>query len=191
MLLVLKGELMFPLLILFTVFPAAELYFLIQVGGEIGVINTIFIIVLTGIIGASLAKNQGRAILGKIQKDMAQGKMPADQLIHGFLVFAGGLLLLTPGFVTDGIGLALVFPLTRILFIGFFKSGLEKRMQNGQVQFYSSGSGFSGGFHTSTNGSSQAKPFQANRNFQQDEPKKVYRQNGHDVIDVEAVVEED
>lgn len=180
---------MFPLLFLFTVFPATELYFLIQVGGEIGVVNTIFIIVLTGIIGAGLAKNQGRAILGKIQQDMAQGKMPADQLIHGFLVFAGGLLLLTPGFVTDAIGLSLVFPLTRLLYIGFFKNSLEKKMKNGQVQFYSSGNGgFSGGFYSSTGGQN---PFEQYQQYQrQAEPKKVYRQNGHDVIDVEAIKED-
>lgn len=154
--------------------PVIELYFLFQAGSVIGGLNTIFIVILTGIVGAGLAKNQGRAILSNIQTEMAAGKMPADQLIHGFLVFAGGLLLLTPGFVTDIIGIALVFPLTRILFIGSFKSALEKKMKAGSVQFYYQ-SGAGGSYQTYSN---QQKP--------QSEQNRVYQQNGHQVIDVEA-----
>ena len=162
-----------------------ELWLLFRAGAVIGGVNTLFVVILTGIIGAGLAKNQGRAILGKIQKDMAQGQMPADQLIHGFLVFAGGLLLLTPGFFTDFVGLSLVFPLTRSLYISNFKKGLEKRMKNGSVQFYYSQSG--GGF------SSGANPFGSdprNQHRETDQPKRVYRQGGHDVIDVDAIKDE-
>jgi UPF0716 protein FxsA len=161
-----------------------ELWLLFRAGAVIGGVNTLFVVILTGIIGAGLAKNQGRAILGKIQKDMSQGKMPADQLIHGFLVFAGGLLLLTPGFFTDFIGLSLVFPLTRSLYISNFKKGLEKRIKNGSVQFYYSQSG--GGFSGSNPFGGQAnKPEQEAGN-----QKRVYRQGGHDVIDVDAIKDE-
>ena len=72
---------MLPLFLLFIFIPAVELYFLIQ--EVIGGFNTFMLVVLTGIIGAGLAKSQGQLILMKIQKEMAEGRTPADQMIHG------------------------------------------------------------------------------------------------------------
>ncbi|MCB0420221.1 MAG: FxsA family protein [Bdellovibrionales bacterium] len=125
------------LVILFTVVPAVELYLLITVGQQIGVLETIWIILLTGVIGAALAKSQGRSLLIDIQRELHQGQIPANKLIQGMLVFAGGLLLLTPGFITDALGLSMVIPITRIPFALFLKYQFQKMLAKGTMKFTS------------------------------------------------------
>ncbi|MAZ48912.1 MAG: FxsA protein [Halobacteriovoraceae bacterium] len=124
-----------PLFLLFTVVPALELYLLFKVGGTIGGFNTILLIIATGIIGAALAKTQGLSILAKIQQQLNQGQVPADQIVQGLMVFAGGLLLLTPGIMTDILGFSLVLPGTRHILMIFVKQGLEQSIKNGNFQF--------------------------------------------------------
>jgi UPF0716 protein FxsA len=139
------------LVLLFTIIPAIEIYLLINIGGALGAVNTLIIVITTGIVGATLAKSQGLAIINKIQKDIGAGQLPADQIIHGLLVFGGGLLLLTPGFLTDILGLSMVFPGTRHLIVIFAKSALDKGIKNGNIHFTTFGqNGFGGGFSTST-----------------------------------------
>lgn len=129
---------MFGLLVLlFTVIPAIEIYLLINIGGQIGGFNTLLIVIITGIVGAALAKSQGLLILTKIQNDLQKGQLPADQITQGLLVFAGGILLLTPGFLTDFLGLSMVFPGTRMLIMIFAKKHFEKMLKSGNIQFYS------------------------------------------------------
>lgn len=138
---------MFPiLLLLFTVIPAIEIYLLFSIGGQIGGLNTFFLVLTTGIIGATLAKSQGAAMLAKIQGELAQGRVPANSFIHGLLIFGGGLLLLTPGFITDILGLSMVLPLTRHLWMLYAKKFFMKSIETGNVQFYSFKNG--GGFST-------------------------------------------
>jgi UPF0716 protein FxsA len=121
---------------LFTVVPAIEIYLFIEIGGKIGSLNTFMIVIVTGIVGASLAKSQGLQIIQKIQTELNRGALPADQFIHGLLVFGGGLLLLTPGFLTDILGLSMVFPLTRFFMIGFAKDVINKGMKNGNINVF-------------------------------------------------------
>lgn len=130
------------LLLLFTVVPAIEIFLFIEIGGKIGAFNTFMIVIITGIVGASLAKSQGLQIIQKIQSELNKGALPADQFIHGLLVFGGGLLLLTPGFLTDILGLSMVFPLTRLCMIGFAKDIIERGMKNGNINVYTSETGF-------------------------------------------------
>ncbi len=104
------------LFLLFTIIPIAELYLLVFVGEQIGTLNTIVIVVLTGMIGASFAKAQGGMVLGKIKSDLAQGVMPGKELVQGGLILAGGIMLITPGIMTDILGFSLIFPLTRIFY---------------------------------------------------------------------------
>lgn len=143
------------LFLLFTAIPALELYLLFQVGDLIGGFETIMLIVFTGIVGASLAKTQGLMILHKIQSEVEQGGVPANQLIHGLLVFGGGLLLLTPGFMTDALGFAMVIPGTRHLFTGMLKKGFA----NGNIKFQSfSTGGFQRTYRTGPTPFEQQKP---------------------------------
>ncbi len=130
------------LFLLFTVIPALELFFLFKVGSIIGGMNTVFIVIITGIVGAAFAKSQGLSILAKIQHETQKGKLPGDEIIQGFMIFGGGLLLITPGFMTDIFGLSLVMPGTRHLLMSFVKAIVYKAMANGHVQFYSSNTGF-------------------------------------------------
>lgn len=125
------------LVILFIVVPAIEIYLLIKLGAIIGGFNTLLLVIATGIVGAALAKSQGLAILNTIQNKLSQGQLPTDQIINGLLVFGGGLLLLTPGILTDILGLSMVFPGTRFLWVASAKKWFEHAVKTGSVQFRS------------------------------------------------------
>lgn len=116
---------LFYLILLFTIIPVLELYFLIKIGSYIGAFNTIAIVIITGVAGAVLAKREGLKILRQIQDEMNQLKMPADTLLDGFFVLVGGVMLLTPGFLTDVTGFLLVIPFTRY----FFRQLLKKKIK--------------------------------------------------------------
>ena len=131
---------MFPyLLLLFTVVPAVELMILIEVGTYIGSLNTILLIVLTGILGASLARLQGFIVIRKIQTSLNAGNLPSAELLDGLMILVGGIVLLTPGFVTDAIGFMLLIPLTRALIKKLVRGKMEDMIRNGQVMHYRSG----------------------------------------------------
>ena len=106
----------FPILLLFLAVPLIEIYFLIKVGGWIGALPTVALVVLTAVIGASLARYQGLVTLQRIQANLARGEAPAMEMLEGVILFIGAILLLTPGFFTDALGFAcLVPPLRRAL----------------------------------------------------------------------------
>lgn len=104
---------MMRLFLLFTVVPALELYLLLQVGSLLGPLPTFLLIVVTGAIGAALARREGLSVLQQLNTEMQQGLPPASRVVEGALIVAGGLLLVTPGMLTDFVGFSLVFPLTR------------------------------------------------------------------------------
>ena len=101
------------LLIVLILVPLAEIFVLIESGRVIGVWPTVFLVVLTGIVGSWLMRDQGLALLGQIQAELRTGQLPASTLLDGALVLAGGLLLLTPGFCTDLAGFTMLVPSTR------------------------------------------------------------------------------
>ena len=104
---------MLRLIALLTVVPATELYVLLTVGARLGAPITVAIIVITGVLGARLARREGFALLRRVQDELAAGRTPTISLLEGALVVMGGLLLLTPGFLTDGLGFLLMLPNTR------------------------------------------------------------------------------
>ena len=89
------------LLILMTVVPALELYLLIEIGTLLGAAETVLLIVLTGVVGAALAKREGIGVLRQLQADTLRGIPPADRMVEGVMVLIGGILLMTPGVLTD------------------------------------------------------------------------------------------
>ncbi len=101
------------LLILFVVVPALELYVLIQIGTVIGAMNTFLLILGTGILGSWLAKNQGLATWRALNQRFSQGQIPGKELMDGAIILVCAALLLTPGVITDVIGLAGLIPVTR------------------------------------------------------------------------------
>lgn len=123
------------LLLLFTLIPLAELYLLIKIGSYFGIMTTIFIIIGTGILGAYLAKQQGFQVWLKIQREIGQGKFPANELLDGLLLFVAGVVLLTPGLLTDLMGFIILFPVTRHYIREWVKKKLLDMIQRGQVTF--------------------------------------------------------
>ncbi len=123
------------LLLVFTIVPIIELYVLIEAGHQIGVGATIGMIILTGIAGAYLARTQGFNLINKIQTELNQGRLPAEELMDGAIILAGGLLLLTPGFCTDLFGFALLTPMTRKIIKVWLKKWLDIKIQRGEINF--------------------------------------------------------
>lgn len=111
------------LFLAFTLIPALEIYILITVGNTIGALNTLIVIILTGVAGAYLAKLEGMYTLFKIQTNLQQGIMPAEELIDALIILVAGIVLLTPGFLTDITGLLLLIPQVRF----FVKRWLRKK----------------------------------------------------------------
>jgi len=101
------------LLLLFTVLPALELYLLLKIGGVIGAFDTLLLILFTGVLGATLARREGFAVLAQISAEAERGFPSGTRVVEGLLILGGGLLLLTPGVVTDLVGFALILPFTR------------------------------------------------------------------------------
>lgn len=104
------------LFLLIAILPALELYLLLQVGAALGATPTLLLILATGLLGATLARREGLGVLQQLQRDLARGLPPGDRLVEGLLVLVGGLLLLTPGILTDAIGMLLMIgPVRRAL----------------------------------------------------------------------------
>ena len=121
------------LILLFTLVPAVELMLLIEIGGTIGAGNTILIIILTGVLGAYLARLQGFLLFQKIQSNLNQGIMPNAEMLDGLMILVGGIVLLTPGFITDLFGFLLLIPWTRSLIKMLFSRKFESMIARGQV----------------------------------------------------------
>jgi UPF0716 protein FxsA len=98
---------------LFLVVPLTEIAVFVLVGSQIGVLPTIALVVLTAIAGSILLRWQGFAALRRIQQELAMRHVPGKELVQGVMVLLAGFLLLTPGFVTDTLGLLLFIPQVR------------------------------------------------------------------------------
>ena len=110
------------LLILFIAVPIIEIGLFIQVGGFIGFWPTIAIVILTALLGSTLLRSQGMTALGNLQSSVGAGENPMGHIAHGALILVAGVVLLTPGFFTDAIGLALLIPPVRTLLITAVKA---------------------------------------------------------------------
>lgn len=101
------------LFVAFLVVPLVELYVLLQVGSAIGALNTVALVVLVGVAGAWLVKREGLGVVRRVRSQVGAGQVPGRELVDAFLILFGGALMLTPGFVTDVLGLALLTPPVR------------------------------------------------------------------------------
>ena len=116
---------LWKLFLAFTIIPVSEIYILIAIGGQIGILPSISLVILTGIVGASLARSQGLQTLGRIRDSFQQGVVPGEELLNALLIAIAGIVLLTPGFLTDAAGLFLLIPATRTL----CREWLKRRME--------------------------------------------------------------
>ncbi len=121
------------LMLAFIIVPVVELSLLIKVGQIIGVFNTLVIVVGTCILGAQLARHEGLKVLAKVQKDINAGSMPAESVFDGVIILISGILLLTPGIITDIIGLLGLIPATRGALKVWLKKMIRQMIDRGDV----------------------------------------------------------
>lgn len=124
------------ILALFVVLPFIELYLLLQLAEVTSPFFTFATIISTGIVGAFFAKQQGQKVYSNIQGELQLGRLPGDNLLHGLCVLVGGILLLTPGLISDTIGLLLLLPLTRTIFSRWLKRKFSGVLQKEVVRIY-------------------------------------------------------
>jgi UPF0716 protein FxsA len=119
---------MLVLLLALIVTPLAEIAAFIEIGGLIGLWPTLITVVATAVIGSILLRHQGLRTLKEIQRQLNQGKVPVDEMLGGLCLFAAGLLLLTPGFITDAVGFALLIPPVRLLVARRIRARMGERI---------------------------------------------------------------
>lgn len=138
---------MFPILLLLFIFvPIIEIGLFIQVGGFLGLWPTITLVLITAFVGASLVRSQGIQTLMSVQGRLQQGEMPAQQILEGVMLAVAGVLLLTPGFMTDALGMLVLLPAPRAM--------IAKKMMEQMVV-----KNMSGGFHAGGQAGFGQSPF--------------------------------
>lgn len=120
----------------FIIIPVLELAVFLRLHEAVGLMNTLGLIVITGFTGAVLARAQGMIVLMEIQRDLAEGRMPAPRLIDGMMILIAGVLLITPGLITDIAGFLLLVPFVRTLLRAWMKSRFERMIREGQVSLW-------------------------------------------------------
>ncbi len=122
------------LLLIFIGVPLLELVLLLKIGQIIGIGYTIVMIVVTGFLGVSLAKQQGFMVIKQLQSSLSYGQMPGDAMLDGIFILVGGLVLLTPGFITDMFGFLCLLPSSRRFLKDYVKNLLRHYLATGQVR---------------------------------------------------------
>ncbi len=164
------------LIVLFVTIPLAELALLVWVGGQVGLAATVALVIVTGILGASLARSQGLATLARFQRRLAAGELPHQDLVEGILILVAGAVLLTPGLITDVAGFLLLVPVVR----GAVRRWLVARFSARMVLVTPGGTAASG-----PTGASQRGPGQTRSG----RPRHT-RPSDPDVVDAEFEVKE-
>jgi UPF0716 protein FxsA len=137
-------------LLLFVGLPLVEFFLLMEVGARLGFLPTLLLVLGTGVVGASLARQQGLGVLARMQEDLAQGRPPNRSALEAVVILLSGVVLLAPGFLTDAIGLMGLFPPTRALILKGLQGAFERATKDGRVAMGGRGPGggmfFSGRF---------------------------------------------
>ncbi|MFA5902825.1 MAG: FxsA family protein [Desulfobacula sp.] len=121
------------LFLCFTLIPVFELYLLIKAGAIIGGLNTILLVIISGFLGAWLAKREGMNTIVKLKMNLQQGLMPAEELLDAVIIFVAGVVLVTPGFITDIMGLILLWPVTRNQIKRILRKKFDEMQMRGNI----------------------------------------------------------
>ena len=124
------------LFIAFTLIPVLELYVMIKVGSALGALNTIAIVIVTAVAGAHLARTQGLQTMLRVRARLNAGEMPTDDLIDALIIFLAGVVLLTPGFITDAFGILLLIPATRDAFKRWLRQKFVEWSHNTEIHIH-------------------------------------------------------
>lgn len=124
----------FKLFLAFTIIPIVEIYLLIKIGTMFGAFTSIALVIVTGFLGAYLARIQGMKTLYRIQESLREGRMPSGELLDALLIGVAGLVLLTPGFLTDAVGFMLLIPATRNAIKKWLRRQIEIRYMSNRPE---------------------------------------------------------
>lgn len=119
------------LFLLFTIIPTIEIIILIKLSTVFGIFSTLFLVIGTGLLGAFLARLEGLRVFFKIQTEMRAGRMPARDMLDGLLLLVAGVVLITPGLLTDIMGFVFLFPVSRKFLITYIMKKIEQSMNRG------------------------------------------------------------
>lgn len=122
------------LFLMIIIIPAADIGVLLFSGKTIGVLPTLLFILLTGVLGAYLAKKEGLQTIRKAQEQLRYGQIPGESVLDGVCILIGGTLLITPGFITDILGFLMLFPPTRKPFKFLIKNTFRKWINKGNIK---------------------------------------------------------
>ncbi len=125
---------MLKLLLAFTIIPIIEIYLLIEIGSIFGALTAITLVILTGFLGAFMARMQGLQTLFRIKESLREGRMPSSDLLDALLIVIAGVVLLTPGFLTDSAGFLLLIPTTRNTIISWLQRQIELRYMSNRPE---------------------------------------------------------
>ena len=121
------------LFLAFTLIPVIELYLLIKLGATIGPLYTLLLVILTGAVGAYLARLQGLEAMLRVKTRLQRGEPPAEEMLDALIIFIAGIVLLTPGLLTDISGLLLLLPATRLRFKIWLRQKFNQWVQSSNV----------------------------------------------------------
>lgn len=124
---------LFKLALLFAIVPIIEIYIIIKVGSLVGAVPTVVLLLFISLAGAFLVRHQGFAVLRRIQSELAGGRLPTAELLDGAMILVGGVLLMTPGFFTDFVGLLFLIPFTRAIIKQFVRIRMQRRLGRGII----------------------------------------------------------
>jgi UPF0716 protein FxsA len=125
--------------LIFVGLPLAELILLLRVGAWLGFWNTVGIIVLTALVGATVWRRQGTSILWTIRNRLRRNEVPARQLFEGVLILVAGAFFLTPGFITDTLGFLFLIPPARRVVLNKVYNWVKHKVEEGEMEIYVSG----------------------------------------------------
>ena len=134
------------LALIFVIVPIIELMLLIRLGDAVGLWPTLALVVFTGVAGAAMARLEGLRVFFQFQKELASGRLPGQAMLDGISVLIGGAFLLTPGILTDVVGFALLFPLSRRWIQRRVRRRMEESLRDGTIRVVSIRPGVFGGW---------------------------------------------
>lgn len=162
---------LFRLFLLFALLPVAEIYLLVKAGGVIGAWPTVGIVLGTGALGAWLARRQGLSVLARIRENLARGVPPTGELADAALILVAGVLLVTPGFITDCAGLVLLLPPVRAAIKAWLLAWVQRGLATGRIHVAGAGFGSPFGPQPGTHREREINPRDRPQDHSQDRPR--------------------
>ena len=126
----------FRVILFFAVGTLCEIYLLTVVSGYISIINTLSLIMFTFLVGNIIGRSWGKEYFEKMQWHLRSRSVPGDEVLNGSVMALSGMFLVTPGVITDSIGVLILLPITRGIFKGFAENLAKRKISNGELYYF-------------------------------------------------------